>query len=151
MKPLGSKLLQNIRLNSQIPILFNVFCNLPRVIVSCCALDCSKTQTALTSAMFASFLKPLGSTFLQNWRQPLVTPSVSGHVHGRWSRPPSLVTLAYDAPCRKSRPPVAGHATCRWSRPRSLVKHRSHCIQIVTFNSMCYARLGPSGMREAIK
>ena len=151
MKPLGSKFLLNLRLKSQIPVLFSLFCYLPRVIVSCCALDASKTQTELVLRCLASFVKPLGSKFLQNWRQALVTPSVSGHVHGRWSRPPSLFTLAYDAPCRKSRPPVAGHATCRWLRPRSLVKHRSHCIQLAAFNSMCYARPGPSGMREAIK
>ena len=68
LKPLGSHVLQNWRLESYILVLFDFFCYLPGFIVSCCAFDASKTKTDLVYAIRCPFLKPLGSHVLQNWR-----------------------------------------------------------------------------------
>ena len=50
-KPLGSNFLPDLRLKSQMPVLFDVLCCVVGFVVSCCALDASKTQTALVSAI----------------------------------------------------------------------------------------------------
>ena len=55
LEPLGSNSIQNWRLKSQIPMLFRFFYHLAGVVATCCALDASKTQTALVSAMFRLF------------------------------------------------------------------------------------------------
>ena len=49
-KPLGSNFLPDLRLKSQMPVLFDVLCYFFCFVVSCCALDALKTQTALVSA-----------------------------------------------------------------------------------------------------
>ena len=153
MKPPGSPFLQNWRLKSQILVLFDFFCHLPGLIVSCCAFDASKTQTALVSAISGPFLEASGEPFSSKlvqvtpsvaghahscWSRPqsLVTPTVAGHAHGRWSRPRSLVT-----------PTGAGHAPCRWSRPRALVTPpgRSRCVELAASNSLCSVSIpGPA-------
>ena len=117
-KPLGSHFLQNWRLKSQMLILFDFFCHLPGLIVSCCARDASKTQTALVSAISGRWSRP--------WS--LVTPPVGVTPPGCWSRPRVLVT-----------PPVAGHAPQkgRTSLTTQSPHHpRTRYIQLAASNSL---------------
>ena len=142
MKPLGSNCLLNLRLKSQIPVLLSFLCYLPGVIVSCCALDASKTQTALISTMFGLF-------FEASWEQvsSKLAPS-AGHALCLWSRPRSLVTPTFPGHARLRRPLSQITPTCRWSCHLSLVTptvagqtqkslHPTRCVQ---FDVLCTSR-----------
>ena len=85
LKPLGSKFLLNLRLKSQIPVLFSFFCYLPGVIVSCCALDASKTQTGLVSAIFRLFVGASWQQFYSKLAPEITdTNAVSLFLPSRW-------------------------------------------------------------------
>ena len=71
-KPLGSNFLPDLRLKSQIPVLFDVLCYFFCFVVSCCAFDASKTQTALVSAILDPFVEA-------SWEQfsPKIAPEIA--------------------------------------------------------------------------
>ena len=70
---------------SQIPVLFRFFHNLADVIVSCCAFDASKSQTALASAIFRRFVGASWQQFHSNLAPEIAdTSAVSLFLPSRW-------------------------------------------------------------------
>ena len=74
-KPLGSNFLPDLRLKSQMPVLFDFLCCVVSFVVSCCALDASKTKTALVSAILGLFFEASWEQFSAKSPPEIVDPS----------------------------------------------------------------------------
>ena len=74
-KPLGSNFLPDLRLKSQMPVLFDFLCCVVGFVVSCCALDASKPQTALVSAIWGPFVEASWEQFSPKFAPEIADPS----------------------------------------------------------------------------
>ena len=74
-KILDNPVVTRMKISTDMGTLFGLFCYLPGFIVSCCAFDASKTQTAIVYAISGPFFEASGQPYSSKLAPGILYPS----------------------------------------------------------------------------